>query len=73
MCVCARVCACVSRVCHVCVCVCVLAICKWPFACVLATGWRRPIGYLKLQVIFRNRATNFRALLQKMTYKDKAS
>jgi len=27
----------------------------------------------KLQVIFRKRATNYRALLQKMTYKDKAS
>jgi len=37
------------------------------------TVWRRPIGCLKLQVIFRKRATNYRALLQKMTYKDKAS
>ena len=37
------------------------------------TGWRRPIGCLKLQVIFRKRATNHRALLRKMTYKDKAS
>ena len=36
-------------------------------------GWRRPIGCLKLQVIFRKRATNYRALLRKMTYKDKAS
>ena len=36
-------------------------------------GWRRPIGRLKLQVFFRKRATNHRALLQKMTYKDKAS
>jgi len=27
----------------------------------------------KLQVIFRKRATNYRALLQKMIYKDKAS
>jgi len=26
-----------------------------------------------LQVIFRNRATNYRALLQEITYKDKAS
>ena len=26
------------------------------------TGWRRPIGCLKLQVIFRKRATNYRAL-----------
>jgi len=37
------------------------------------TGWRRPIGCLKLQVIFRKRATNYRALLRNMTYKDKAS
>ena len=36
-------------------------------------GWRRPIGCLKLQVIFRKRAINYRALLQEMTYKDKAS
>jgi len=39
----------------------------------LATGWRRLIGYLQLQVIFRKRATNYRALLRKMTYEDKAS
>jgi len=37
------------------------------------TGWRRPIGCLKLQVTFCKRATIHRALLQKMTYKDKAS
>ena len=37
------------------------------------TGWRRPIGCLKLQVIFRKRAINHTALLQKITYKDKAS
>ena len=36
------------------------------------TGWRRPIGCLKLQVIFHKRATNYKALLRKMTYKDKA-
>ena len=36
------------------------------------TEWRRPIGCLKLQVIFRKRATHYRALLWKMTYKDKA-
>jgi len=28
---------------------------------------------LKLQVIFRKKATHYRALLRKMTYKDKAS
>ena len=32
-----------------------------------ATGWRRPIGYLNLQLIFRKRTTNYRALLRKMT------
>ena len=37
------------------------------------TGWRRPIGCLKLQVIFRKRATNYTALLRKMTCRDKAS
>ena len=36
-------------------------------------GWRRLIGCLKLQVIIRKRATDYRALLQKMTHKDKAS
>ena len=37
------------------------------------TGRRRCIGCLRLQVSFRKRATNYRALLQKTTYKDKAS
>ena len=40
---------------------------------VSGAGWRRPIGCLKLQVIFRKRATNYWALLRKMTYKDKVS
>ena len=35
--------------------------------------WRRLTGCLKLQVIFRKRATNYRALLQKITYEDTAS
>jgi len=39
----------------------------------VSTGWQRPIGCLKLQVISRKRATNHRVLLQKMTYKDQAS
>ena len=39
----------------------------------LGTGWQRSIGCLTLQVIFRRRATNYRALLRKMTQKDKAS
>jgi len=36
------------------------------------TGWRRRIGCLKLQVIFRKRATKYRALLHKIICKDKA-
>jgi len=39
----------------------------------IRTGWRRPIGCLRLQVIYRKRATNYRAVLRKMTCKDKAS
>jgi len=34
------------------------------------TGWRRPIGCLELQVIFRKRATDYSALLQEMTYEN---
>jgi len=37
------------------------------------TGWHRVIECLKLQVIDRKRATNYKALLRRMTYKDKAS
>ena len=37
----------------------------------LATGWRRLIGSPKLQIIFHKRATKYRDLLRKMTYKDK--
>jgi len=37
------------------------------------TGWRRPIGCLDLQVFCHKRATNYRALLRKMTYNDVAS
>jgi len=39
----------------------------------LATGWRRLIGSPKLQIIFHKRATKYRALLRKMTHKDKGS
>jgi len=39
----------------------------------LSAGWRRPIGCLKLQAIFHERATNYRAFLRKMTSKDEAS
>ena len=39
------------------------------------TGWRRLIGFPKLQIIFRvhKRATKSRSLLRKITYKDKGS
>jgi len=37
------------------------------------TGGQRPIGCLKMQVNFRKRATNYRALLRRMTNKDNAS
>ena len=36
-----------------------------------STWWRRLVGCLKSQVIFRKRATNYRALLRKMTDVDK--
>jgi len=36
--------------------------------CIHCTEWRRPIGCLKLQVIFCKRATNYRALLRKITH-----
>ena len=39
----------------------------------LDTGWRRLIGSPKLQIIFHKSATKYRALLRKMTYKDKGS
>jgi len=35
--------------------------------------WRRPIGWLKLQVVFCNRATKYRALLRTIIFKDQAS
>jgi len=37
------------------------------------TGWRGLIGSPKLQIIFNKRATKYRALLQKITNKDKTS
>jgi len=37
------------------------------------TGWRRLIGSPKLQIIFHKRATKYRSLSRKMTYKDKGS
>jgi len=70
----------------VCVCVCVCAcVCErkrereWVSVCIctgmraLGTGWRRLIGSPKLQIIFHKRATKYRSLLRKMTYKDEGS
>ena len=37
------------------------------------TGWRRLMGSPKLQITFHKRATKYRSLLRKMTYKDKGS
>jgi len=52
-----------------------MVVCVFHMICPLAasTRWRRPIGCLKLQVIFGKRASNYRALLRKMTYTHKAS
>ena len=36
------------------------------------TGWRGVIGCLNLHVIFRKRATNYRAVLRETTYEDQA-
>ena len=36
-------------------------------------SWRRLIGSPKLQIIFHKRATKYRSLLRKMTYKDNGS
>ena len=40
---------------------------------IIHTGWRRLIGSPKLQIIFHKRATKYRSLLRKITYKDKGS
>jgi len=63
-----------------CVCMCARAQMKYRsppiYKCIrtcMHTGWRRCRGCLKLQVSFRKKTTNYRARLQKMTYKDKAS
>ena len=48
-------------------------ICLYILILYIPTGWRGPIGYFKLQVIFRKRATKDRALWQKITNIDKAS
>jgi len=69
VCTCVRVCVCVYiYISYTCIC------CQCAIPCAaLSTGWRRLGGCLNLQVIFCKRATNYRALLWKMTYEDKAS
>jgi len=62
-----NVCFCFCFSCTVFVCKCVFLI-KWPFYRVTRM-YRMP----KLQVSFRERATNCKALLRKMTHEDKAS
>jgi len=52
--------------------VCILHICSM-HVCNAHTGWRRLIGSPKLQIIFHKRATKYRSLLRKMSYKDKGS
>ena len=37
------------------------------------TGWRRLIGSPKLQIIFHKKATKYKSLFRKMTYKDRGS
>ena len=39
----------------------------------MRTGWRKLVGSPKLQIMFHKRATKYRSLLRKMTYKDKGS
>jgi len=62
---------------HECICILVCNKCRIPLYGINGvyhnTGWRRLIGSPKLQIIFHKRATNYRALLRKMTYKDKGS
>jgi len=66
-----RICDCVAVCCSVLQCV----SCRICTSTVEArdTGWQRLIGSPKLQIIFHKRATKYRSLLRKMTYKDKGS
>jgi len=56
-----------EKVC-VCVCVCVCVGVRWVLC---LAEWRWLVGSPKLQIIFHKRATKYRSLLRKMTYKDK--
>ena len=60
-------------VCHVCECVVSRTWMSHVTHMNETTGWRRLIGSPKLQIIFHKTATKYRALLLKMTYKDKGS
>ena len=51
----------------------ILFICVWEREREIHTGWRRPIVCLISYITFRKLATNYRALLRKTTYTDKAS
>ena len=44
---------------------------SWLLRIFTSTGWQRPIVCLKLQVIFRKRTTNYKALWQETTYEHK--
>jgi len=44
---------------------------RFPYYSKVMLQWRRPTGCLKMQVIFRKKATNNRALLRKTTFKKK--
>ena len=75
VCVCVRVCVCLCVCVCACVCACVCVIHAYVTLCIYlthATAWQKPIRCLNLQVIFRKRASNYSALLRKMTSKDKA-
>ena len=74
LCVCACVCVCVRVFGGLCACVCVVCVYIVALPSILhtmTTGWRRPIGSPKLQIIFHKRATKYRSLFRKMTYKDR--
>ena len=75
--VCVCVCACMYTYIYntyIHVCVCVRCVCVRVYIQQLISWcWQRCIGCLKMQVSFGKRATNHRALLRKITYKDKAS
>jgi len=69
--VCCSVLQCVAVSCSVLQCVAVRSV-YLAIRRICPTGWPRLIGCLISRVIFRKRATNYRALSWKMTYEDKA-